>query len=146
MCKNVFLTIKDLYGDNSGILHILGGQHVDLSLLATVDASIRLYANSVAVFPYSLSIAPGVSSYFAGEACGISNITVYGILNLGVTGHTCGVQDRMYYITDVFVQTEGKILAPESDSTKKIALFGNVRHLGYIDPNIVVNPSETELG
>lgn len=120
-----------------------------------MNASIRTYSGSHTELPSVFSIPTEAHSRFYGEVCGLFNLSIYGTLDLGSTGYTCGSGAAEFKISHVIVQPGGRLVAnsgqyskrDQSTSNTTIVLRGEITVMegGYIDPIISINPAGNTL-
>lgn len=111
------LIIKNITGDNTGLLHIREEQLLILSSATSVNSAVHLYNSSISYLPYFLTVHNGTSSFFKGQVCGLVQLEVFGTLNLGQTGYTCGhnAAPGIFNISQIFL-SGGNIHSQNSES------------------------------
>lgn len=97
------MIIRNLHGDNTGLLHIRENQTLVISQATYVNASLHLYNTSTTFLPSMFTISVGALTRFEGQVCGLVNLYVYGALSLELSGYTCGnTRGGVYNMSNIY--------------------------------------------
>lgn len=131
----VFFTIKNVTGDNTGIIHVLPKQNIVLSQSSIINSTLHLYETSTAYMPHKLTTPSQTSHILKGKVCGLADVFVSGTFDLYQTGSTCGNSRSGQFNMSHIVVYQGGIV---TDTTKPVNISASscVFDGGLISPTI----------
>jgi hypothetical protein len=106
----MYLTVRNLTGDNSGALHVLSGQTLVADEAVLIHASIHVNQNATAFLPSLFSLS-NISAFFYGNVCGVDTILVNSsaTLELSLGGFSCGSPVGHFSFSTVIVYATGTV-------------------------------------